>query len=45
MNNAASPGEELVIRRILSASGTIRLDIVAGMRNIASGSIVPGAPV
>jgi 3-hydroxyacyl-[acyl-carrier-protein] dehydratase len=40
----ARPGE-LVIRHILSASGTIRFDIVAGMRKIASGSIVPGSPV
>jgi len=41
----ASPGDELVIRHILSASGTIRFDVVAGMRKIASGSIVPGSPV
>ncbi len=41
----ASPGDELAIRHILSASGTIRFDIVAGMRKIASGSIAPGAPV
>jgi 3-hydroxymyristoyl/3-hydroxydecanoyl-(acyl carrier protein) dehydratase len=41
----ASPGEELVIRHIVSASGTIRFDIVAGMRKIASGSIVPGSSV
>jgi len=40
----ASPGDELVIRHGLSAS-TIRFDIVAGMRKIASGSIVPGSPV
>lgn len=45
MNNAASPGEELVIRHILSASGTMRLGIAAGMRKIARGSIVPGSPV
>ena len=41
----ASPGDELVIQHTLSASGTIRFDVVAGMRKIASGSIVPGAPV
>jgi hypothetical protein len=41
----ASPGEELVIHHILSAGGTIRFDVVAGMRKIASGSILPGAPV
>ena len=41
----ASPGDDLVIQHILSASGTIRFDIVAGMRKIASGSIVPGSPV
>jgi len=40
----ARPGEELLIRHSFSASGTIRFDIVAGMRNIASGSIVPGSP-
>ena len=43
--NPASPGDELVIQQILSASGTIRFDIAAGMRKIASGSIVPGSPV
>jgi 3-hydroxymyristoyl/3-hydroxydecanoyl-(acyl carrier protein) dehydratase len=41
----ASPGEELLIRHSSSASGSIRFDIVAGMRNIASGNIVPGPPV
>jgi len=41
----ARPGDELLIRHNISASGTIRFDIVAGMRKIASGSIVPGAPV
>jgi 3-hydroxyacyl-[acyl-carrier-protein] dehydratase len=41
----AYPGDELVIEHVLSASGTIRIDIVAGMRKIASGSIVPGSPV
>ncbi|MGA9033593.1 MAG: hypothetical protein WB402_13850 [Sulfuricaulis sp.] len=41
----ANPGDELVIQHILSTSGTIRFDIVAGMRKIASGSIVPGSPV
>ena len=41
----ASPGDELVIQHTLSASGAIRFDVVAGMRKIANGSIVPGAPV
>jgi len=41
----ANPGDELVIQHVISASGTIRFDIVAGMRKIASGSIVPGSPV
>jgi len=41
----ASPGDELVIQHTVSASGSIRFDILAGMRKIASGSIVPGAPV
>jgi len=41
----AKPGDELVIQHILSASGTIRFEVVAGMRKIASGSIVPGSPV
>jgi len=38
----ASPGDELVIQHVLTASGTIRFDVVAGVRKIASGSIVPG---
>ena len=39
----ASPGDELVIQHSLSASGTIRFDIVAaaGKRKIASGTVVP----
>ena len=41
----ASPGDELAIEHIVSASGSIRFDIVAGMRKIAGGSIVPGVPV
>ena len=40
----AHPGEALVIQHVISASGTIRFDIVAGIRKIASGSIVPGLP-
>ena len=39
----ANPGDELVIQHSLSASGTLRFDIMAGMRKIASGSIVPGS--
>jgi len=41
----ASPGDELDIQHVISASGTIRFDIVAGMRKIASGSIVPRSSV
>lgn len=40
----ASPGDELLIQHSVSASGTIRFDVAAGMRKIASGSIVPKAP-
>ncbi len=40
----AHPGDALVIQHEISASGTIRFDIVAGMRKIASGSIVAKAP-
>ena len=40
----AGPGDELAIEHIVSASGSIRFEIVAGTRKIASGSIVPGAP-
>lgn len=39
----AGPGDELAIRHSISASGAIRFDIMAGMRKIASGSIVPGS--
>jgi 3-hydroxyacyl-[acyl-carrier-protein] dehydratase len=41
----ARPGDELLIQHSVSASGTVNFDIVAGIRKIASGSIVPGAPV
>ena len=37
------PGDALVIQHERSPSGTIRFDILAGSRKIASGSIVPGA--
>src|SRR5665647_148437 len=37
----AVPGEEIVIRHTISVSGTILFDIMAGIRKIASGSIVP----
>lgn len=40
----ANPGDELVIQHVISTSGAIRFDIVAGMRKIASGSVVPGSP-
>ena len=39
----ASPGDELLIQHTVSASGSIRFDILAGERKIASGSIVPGS--
>jgi len=41
----ASPGDELVIRHTVAAGGTIHFDVVAGMRKIASGSILPGSSV
>ena len=40
----ATPGDELLIQHSVLASGTIRFDIVAGMRKIASGSIAAGSP-
>jgi len=40
----AMPGEELLIQHTLTAGGTIRFDIMAGMRKIASGSIAPVSP-
>lgn len=40
----AIPGDELVIQHVLSACGTVRFDIMAGMRKIASGSIAPVSP-
>ena len=39
-----SPGEALIIQHTVLASGTIRFDIVAGLRKIASGSIVASSP-
>ncbi|HEY9199801.1 MAG TPA: hypothetical protein VIR60_10580 [Gammaproteobacteria bacterium] len=39
----AHPGDELEIQHSLSASGTLRFNILAGTRKIASGSIVPGS--
>lgn len=41
----ACPGDELVIRHVLSDSGTIRFEIMAGVRKIATGTIVPRSPV
>lgn len=40
----AVPGDELIIQHAVSAGGTIRFDINAGMRKIASGSIVARLP-
>lgn len=41
----AGPGDELLIRHRVAASGTIHFDVVAGARKIASGSIAPGSPL
>ena len=41
----ARPGDVLVIQHSLLASGTIRFDVMAGTRKIASGSIVPRSPL
>lgn len=41
----ARPGDELLIQHTVSASGTIRFDIVVDTRKIASGNIVAGSPV
>ena len=40
----ASPGDELVIQHNIAASGSIRFDILAGVRKIASGSVVARPP-
>ena len=40
----ASPGDELLIQHSVLASGTVRFDIVAGMRKIASGTVVAKPP-
>jgi 3-hydroxymyristoyl/3-hydroxydecanoyl-(acyl carrier protein) dehydratase len=40
----ALPGDELLIRHTITAGGTIRFDIVAGLRKVASGSIAPVLP-
>lgn len=37
----ANPGDELVIEHATSGPGTIRFDITAGTRKIATGSIAP----
>lgn len=41
----ARPGDELVIEHSVAASGSIRFDIGAGTRQIASGSIVARSPL
>jgi 3-hydroxymyristoyl/3-hydroxydecanoyl-(acyl carrier protein) dehydratase len=41
----ARPGDELLIQHSVLASGTIHFVIVAGIRKIASGSIVARSPV
>lgn len=40
----ANPGDKLVIEHTVSASGTIRFDILADRRKIASGNFVAGLP-
>jgi len=39
----ATPGDELLIAHSVSANGSIRFNINAGLRKIAIGSIVPNA--
>lgn len=41
----ARPGDALVIHHSTSVSGTLRFEVVAARRKIASGSIVPISPV
>jgi 3-hydroxyacyl-[acyl-carrier-protein] dehydratase len=43
--NPASPGDELVIHQTALVNGTIRFDIMVGMRKIASGSILIKSPL
>ena len=43
--NPASPGDELVIHHTALVNGTIRFDIMVGMRKIASGSILIKSPL
>ena len=38
----AGPGDALAIRHDCLANGSIRFEVVAGIRKIASGRIVPG---
>ena len=40
----ARPGEDVAFEHRITASGTIRFEIVSGTRKIASGSVVPGLP-
>ncbi|MHB8747223.1 MAG: hypothetical protein ACYC7I_11995 [Gammaproteobacteria bacterium] len=40
----ARPGDALVMQHVISSSGAIRFDIVAGSRKIATGSLVPRSP-
>ena len=40
----ASPGDDLLIRHILSTNGKISFEILAGVKKIASGIIVPKSP-
>jgi 3-hydroxyacyl-[acyl-carrier-protein] dehydratase len=40
----AKPGDALVIEHVVSASGTIRFEIAAGTRKVASGSVAARPP-
>lgn len=40
----AGPGDELSIQHMAAPGGTVRFDIMAGKRKIASGSITPRLP-
>lgn len=44
-SNPAYPGDELQIEHGIQPGGVIRFDITAGLRKIASGSIMAGLPV
>lgn len=41
----AKPGDELLIQHSVAPSGSIRFDILAGTRKIASGSVIARSPL